>query len=578
MKPSKYQSAIMDWARSSSDSFLKGDNEGLKSLVVIARAGSGKTTLCVDMLTPIFDSRGLEVQLVAFNKSTANTFKDKLKQNPEISSRVTAGTNHSAGLKACREAWGRSSKIKVDGKKDRAICKEIFDICLNRGRIGNRSCPEIAEQLRSSRGSASYPLGKIFDLARQTMAPGHDPEQSAKVVRDIVFRHGIEIENEHWDFIQQALPVCYSKSLAMAENHGILSFTDMIFFPASRDEVVPYRNDVVIVDECQDLNACQRRLVQKMVKPDGILVFVGDDKQAIYGFAGADTESVSKIIEETNAEEMPLSICYRCDSSILDEARKIVPDIEDRPGAPKGEVLNLSTADMLKVVKPGDMIMCRVNAPIVRLCYLLIRMGVPAFMRGRSIGSGLQSAVRQVVKRRSYRKWEDFGKELEGWADDSVKKLLSKGAEHGDAAIINIEDKHESLLAVFENTRPKSVDSFLMEIEVLFSEGLSKVCLSSVHQAKGQESERCFIYGPDLLPHPMAKRPWQVEQEMNLLYVARTRAMSTLAYTSIEAIDMEQGQALTAIRRDSGLDLRAKVAPSHEDHWSSIAPPKINRR
>jgi DNA helicase-2/ATP-dependent DNA helicase PcrA len=77
---------------------------------------------------------------------------------------------------------------------------------------------------------------------------------------------------------------------------------------------------------------------------------VGDPKQAIYGFAGADCRSVEKIKARTQATELPLSICYRCPISHLDKAREIVPQIEARPGAPAGVIAEIPYDEVSDVV------------------------------------------------------------------------------------------------------------------------------------------------------------------------------------------------------------------------------------
>ena len=54
--------------------------------------------------------------------------------------------------------------------------------------------------------------------------------------------------------------------------------------------------DFVFIDECQDLNTCQRLLMERAIKPEtGRFIAVGDPKQAIYAFAGADYESYQKL-------------------------------------------------------------------------------------------------------------------------------------------------------------------------------------------------------------------------------------------------------------------------------------------
>jgi len=66
-------------------------------------------------------------------------------------------------------------------------------------------------------------------------------------------------------------------------------------------------------------------------------------------------------------------------------------------------------------------------------------------------------------------------------------------------------------------------------IEQIFSDnGKAGVKLSSVHRAKGLEANVVWILCPDLMPHPKAEQPWEQEQEMNLKYVAITRAKREL--------------------------------------------------
>ncbi len=59
-------------------------------------------------------------------------------------------------------------------------------------------------------------------------------------------------------------------------------------------------------------------------------------------------------------------------------------------------------------------------------------------------------------------------------------------------------------------------------------DGVERIRLSTVHRAKGLEAQRVWVLRPDLMPHPMARQDWAVEQERNLIYVAVTRAIGEL--------------------------------------------------
>jgi DNA helicase-2/ATP-dependent DNA helicase PcrA len=65
---------------------------------------------------------------------------------------------------------------------------------------------------------------------------------------------------------------------------------------------------------------------------------------------------------------------------------------------------------------------------------------------------------------------------------------------------------------------------------LIFSDDQVGVVFSSVHRAKGLEAKRVYILSPELMPHKMATKPWELEQERNIEYVAITRTLSELVY------------------------------------------------
>jgi superfamily I DNA/RNA helicase len=52
----------------------------------------------------------------------------------------------------------------------------------------------------------------------------------------------------------------------------------------------------------------------------------------------------------------------------------------------------------------------------------------------------------------------------------------------------------------------------------------------AVHQAKGLEAERVFITRPDLMPLTRVRQEWELQQELNIEYVAYTRSKSELFF------------------------------------------------
>ena len=98
--------------------------------------------------------------------------------------------------------------------------------------------------------------------------------------------------------------------------------------------------------------------------------------------------------------------------------------------------------------------------------------------------------------------------------------------------LVNLKDRRDCLYCFID--RARTVDEVIQKIESIFTDDKNDVGikLSSVHKAKGLEADRVFILVPKEapMPHPMAKSIWEYEQEMNLKYVAITRAISELVW------------------------------------------------
>lgn len=280
---------------------------------------------------------------------------------------------------------------------------------------------------------------------------------------------------------------------------------------------------------------------------DGI---VTHNCQAIYGFAGADAESMPRMTRELTATsagcvELPLTVTRRCGKAIVEEARSGgVTDFEAHESCPPGkvghapwpikEVAGAKTEvpweqSYCGQVKVGDMVLCRVNAPLVGQCFRFLKRGIKANIQGRDVGRGLAS----LVKKMKAHDVPDLIGKLSDWL---AKEQRSENAKRNPSEnkLIALEDKHDCVVAFCDGQT--TVDGVLAKIDSVFTD--NKDCpgvrFSSIHKAKGLEADNVFFLMPNgaACPHPMAKKPWAVEQEHNLLYVGRTRAIHTLIYVS----------------------------------------------
>jgi superfamily I DNA/RNA helicase len=328
------------------------------------------------------------------------------------------------------------------------------------------------------------------------------------------------------DLIEEAVQTANSIFKVSVMDRKTVDFDDMIYLPAM-GLVSMYKHDMLFVDEAQDLNPAQIAMIKKVIKSNGRIVAVGDEHQAIYGFRGADVEAMPRMITELKAQVLPLSICYRCGYHIIELAQTIVPEIEAAPNAIPGEVLTISNIGLYSKLKANDLVLCRTNAPLVNLCLQCIANGVKAQIRGRDIGKSLESLIAKVCRKYVADSLPQFLSSLRDYVGNEIAKLL---AADKDGPAATLSDQAETLIALSEGTN--SLGDLHNRIATIFSDDVQGVMLSSIHRAKGTEADCVYIIRPDLIPHPMAKTSWQREQEMNLKYVAITRAKKQLIFAN----------------------------------------------
>ena len=103
-----------------------------------------------------------------------------------------------------------------------------------------------------------------------------------------------------------------------------------------------------------------------------------------------------------------------------------------------------------------------------------------------------------------------------------------------EGRLIALQDRYDCLMCFCENET--TVQAVIQRIENIFSdeENGEGIKLSSIHRAKGLESDRVFLLQPEgaTIPHPMSKSAQQIEQEYNCLYIAQTRSREELVYVS----------------------------------------------
>lgn len=488
--PNKYQEAIYDF-------ILNGEGNA----VINAVAGSGKSTTLVNALSIIDPSK--QILFLAFNKSIVDELKNKIGEKPNVQIR----TLHSLGSSCCYNAF--HSTINADKYV------KYINRCIKEGKFKPKK-----KLTRDEMSSWARNIRQLCDLGRIELCT----DQFS--MREILIKHDILLEDNEIE--------CAVKAIKWGETDvSEIDFSDMIYFPNIKKMDIP-TFDFVFIDECQDLNAAQREFFLKCVDPDdGRFIGVGDKFQSIYGFAGSDIESFNKLANTPNTVELPLSVCYRCDKTIVEKAQKLVHQIEYKENAEEGVI---DTNAKIEDVKDGDMIVCRVSAPLIGLCMKFIKDGVKAYVKGKDTGAALIGMLRKTDKE----KVSDAIGKLREDQHELIKKICNlNGYTEEEAQNTSMfqafKDKFDAIRYLCEGY--SKTDDVIHRIEEIFSDSNGKgICLSTVHKAKGLENDRVFILNEDkFYPKWAMRNKVQAVQEKNLEYVAITRPKKYLGYINYDS-------------------------------------------
>lgn len=460
-----YQDAIFTAVRTTDD-----------NLIVKARAGTGKTTTIVEALNHV--PRGKRTMLCAFNKSIQVELQARAPKGVDVK------TLHSIGF----GVLSRNGRVQVNNDKTRNIIKEVLledsGLSVNYDRVGK--------------------LLRLVGLAKNML------RTSQSEIERLAHERNIEDEDHPAEELASQAARVIERC---AEQTRVIDFDDMVWLPAHL-KMKPSRYDVLFVDEAQDLNPCQRWMVEQLVRDGGRIIAVGDDRQAIYSFRGAGKDVLTSLQRQFAAKVLPLSITYRCAKKIVAIAQRTVPDYQAAPDAPEGEVLNRPIDHLVREARPGDFVLSRSNAPLMKTALSLLKANIPAVVTGRDIGASLATLARKS-------KAKDVVT-LTEWLKHYVAREQARLLPDHEAQFEQISDRVDCLLSLCEGE--DTVEQLCLKIEGLFtdSDDSKVVTCSTVHKAKGLERDRVFLLASTFRDGS--------DEESNINYVAVTRARSVLVY------------------------------------------------
>lgn len=501
--PSKYQQGIFDFIQ-----------HGNGNAVINALAGSGKTSTIVNAVKLIPST--CNALFIAFNKEIVKELEKKLAGVKN----VQVKTLHSLGLLMIRRNLG--TNIEIDEYKYRTFIKK---------NIKQLSSADFDKMTTKLMQQYTDNVIQLCDLGRYNLA------QCEKDLLQVSARHDIPIIDDECNAVLNVMK--WGR-----ENTTSIDFTDMVWLPYELTlNPIGLQYDYIFIDECQDLNAAQRELFLRCFRRGTRFIAVGDKKQAIYSFAGADAESFAKLQNLPNTTTLPLPISYRCPKKVVNLANQFVDTMECREGAPDGEIVhNVSIKD----IHDGDMVLCRTKMPLIKLYMRYLRMGVKSYVRGQDIGLNLLRMVdktEQIVLNVSLQKDGVFARLYDDLFEERNRLMIKRGMDLEDATLSNqIMNKYDSIKALEILAEGLTSARDLHDrIENVFAESADGVCLSTIHKAKGLEANNVYILCKTLMPSRFATQDWEKEQEQNLMYVAYTRAKYKLGFVSETEISPSAG-------------------------------------
>ena len=475
-------------------------------LCILAAAGSGKTRVLTARIAHrlaigVADRR--HVLALTFTRRAAGELRARLGRlgvDPD----VTAGTFHAVAFTLLRR-WA-ADHSKAMPRVVRNARSHLVRL------VGEAAAEEVANEIAWAKARRLSP-GEYAAAGRRTTLPADD--------------------------IAAAF-AAYQTSLRRA---GVLDFDDLLlrctrvieeddrFAAAQR-----WRFRHLFVDEYQDLNPAQFRLLRAWLGDNLDLTVVGDPNQAVYGWNGADPELLHRFPEHfPTAEVVHLDTSYRCPPEVLAVAATVLPPGRvggaspprpprhggrPAPAVPTVRRFDTEYAEAVGVARalrlahaPGTRwadlaVLARTNAQLVVVEEALRRASIPH-----------TSSFRTALQ-------DDDSREALAWLarTPAAVPLSSALADLGDLDVAPLRELGREYAAL--DPAP-SVEGFLGWLRTVLrgweaAAPQNAVALATFHRAKGLEWKTVFVVGLEdgLVPIVRADEA----EERRLLYVALTRA------------------------------------------------------
>jgi len=485
-------------------------------LAIVAAAGSGKTTVLTRRIAyRVAHGTAMSQHVLAltFTRDAAAELKRRLRKL-DIREPIEAGTFHGVALRLLR---------------DRALAANHAPPQVANDRI--RLAREVLSELKLT--VEPYAALADLDWARARMVPSDRYEGTVRITR----RRTALPPARFADFV-----AAYER---LKRRRGVIDFDDLLVhtIEALRTdkawaEGVHWRYRHLFVDEVQDLNPLQHAMLEALRVGRHDLCLVGDPRQAIYGWNGADPTTLAEVeVRYPGVTVVSLTSNYRCSPQVVRAGAAALAasgqhdNSESRqPGAAtvmvqqvaddlvEAETVARHIRGLLHHHRGRDLaVLARTNEQLTVLQQTLTTFGIDT---ERSNGrSPLDVALRTAYRCASR-------EQLATWVETTFvdgDHLTRRVAEEADRYLTSGE--HGLFRGWVERRDPFD------DLEP--TDFRDAVALLTFHAAKGREWWGVVITGAEegLVPHGSSSSPAQLADEARLFYVAITRAAQNLLIT-----------------------------------------------
>ncbi len=284
-------------------------------MLVLAGPGSGKTLVITQRIKYLIEEHQVKpenILVITFTKAAAlEMHKRFLMMNENRVYPVCFGTFHAIFFQILKQTYSFDTSSIIKESQKKALIKEVIEAIPEQLKQQKEQSWVLLEEQEETCEYIQRLLSEISKVKNSGILPR---EYKSEVISSQIF-----------DYIYQE----YDRKMTMYKK---VDFDDMVLLCY---QLLKQRPDVlklwqerfryILIDEFQDINPLQYKIIQMLARPQNNLFIVGDDDQAIYGFRGSDPEIMLHFQEDyPDAEQVLLNVNYRSKSDIVESASRLI--------------------------------------------------------------------------------------------------------------------------------------------------------------------------------------------------------------------------------------------------------------